>query len=95
MRVESEDTFHGVILIRIRKMRIQVEEGAVWLEYSLHGHGPIKVFFVHGFATTVSSWRFQTEFFGNDHAHEYQICVMDNRGMGSFSPPTLFLLCHI
>jgi hypothetical protein len=63
-------------------MRIQVEEGAVWLEYTLHGSGPTKIFFVHGFATTVSSWRFQVDYFGNEHSNQFQICVMDNRGMG-------------
>ncbi|KAH7156541.1 Alpha/Beta hydrolase protein [Dactylonectria macrodidyma] len=61
--------------------------GPINIAWEIHGSGPIKMAFIMGLAGVMTSWQRQTKYFGHDHADEYSMLIIDNRGMGGSDKP--------
>ncbi|KAK0525335.1 hypothetical protein OC842_005532 [Tilletia horrida] len=60
------------------------------LYYEVHGHGPIKLVFLMGLATSCAGWLAQVEHFShptNGNTDKYSTLVFDQRGFGSSDVP--------
>jgi len=71
-------------IIKIGKSR--GEEFDFFYETFGHGYGNEKVILIHGFLTAGYKWKRQIEYFKQFY-NEFEICVFDNRGVGSSGTP--------
>lgn len=65
-----------------------VDNGQINLHYKIFGSGPIRVLFIHGLATPLGDWKRQMDYFTK--REEYQIALLDNRGVGMSTAPIGF-----
>ncbi|KAK6860738.1 glycylpeptide N-tetradecanoyltransferase [Apiospora arundinis] len=63
--------------------------GPIDICWEVHGDGPIKLVFICGVGFPKWSWQRQTLHFGHNHGDKYSILIMDNRGSGYSSKPTM------
>ncbi|OAA34666.1 glycylpeptide N-tetradecanoyltransferase [Beauveria brongniartii RCEF 3172] len=61
--------------------------GPIDIAWQIHGHGPIKIVLIMGLAASMNAWQRQTCYFGHDHADQYTMLLLDNRGVGTSDKP--------
>jgi pimeloyl-ACP methyl ester carboxylesterase len=76
------------LAIFLQMPHVLVDNDQINLHYKIFGSGPIRVLFIHGLATPMGDWKRQIEFFTKKP--EYQIALLDNRGVGMSTAPIGF-----
>eukprot|EP00127_Corallochytrium_limacisporum_P005194 Clim_evm11s201 gene=Clim_evmTU11s201 len=58
--------------------------GPITIHYKTWGHGPTKILFIQGLAMQHEGWNLQIDYF-SQFPEKYEICAIDNRGVGKSS----------